>query len=299
VTAKQLRIRLIEQGYWKMGTDRLGRPHRSWLACFLVCACFCFLLLPPTQAAQAKASRDTQGREAVRHAIELAQPGVNVDELELSGRDDLNDQLSHIAPKTTGLVSFYSLYDADSSDEGSLWVAVPGASPLDSGELYSFETSDNLGESSEKFNRLISHLALSVPNEKAASIGRLFLDCCVRDTHGEIVSDEDVLRHSVERYYIRIYGDVWRALEAYTQWWQAYQKLAVDLRTKVVADAGLRRITLERLVLGFGMHPQLEQWEIAVSPEGSVRVLDVNSVFPKHTRWLSYAFRSTIDPRIH
>lgn len=280
-------------------SDRLGRPHRPWLPCFLACACFYFSLLPPARAAQAKASRDTEGREAVRHAIELAQPGLNVDELQMSGRDDLNDQLSQIAPKTTGLVSFYSLYDGDvSSDDGSLWVSVPGDSPLDSGELYNFESSDNLGESAEKFNRLISHLALSVPNEKAASIGRLFLNCCVRDTHGEIVSDENVLRHSVERYYIRIYGDVWRALEAYTQWWQAYQKVAVDLQTKAVADAGFRRITLKRLVLGFGMHPQLEQWEIAVSSDGSVRVLGVDSVFPKHTRWLSYAFRSTIDPRI-
>ena len=141
-------------------------------------------------------------------------------------------RLSQIAGKTTGRVSFYSFYDVDSSsDDGSLWVVVPGDSPLGSDELYSFESSDSLGQSSEKFNRLLSHLALSVPNDKAASVARLFLGCCVRETHGETVSDEDVLRHSVERYYIRIYGDVWRALEAYTQWWQAYQKVAVPLAT--------------------------------------------------------------------
>jgi hypothetical protein len=47
------------------------------------------------------------------------------------------------------------------------------------------------------------------------------------------------------------------------------------------------------------MHPQLQRWEIAVSSDGSVRVLTMDSVFPKQSRWLSYAFRSTVDPRIH
>ncbi len=283
-----------------MGTDRLGRQHLSWLPRFLVCACFYFSLSPPAQAAQANHNRDNQKREAVRHAIELAQPNANVDGLQMSERDDLDDELSQIAGKTAGRVSFYSFYDVDSSsDDGSLWVVVPGDSPLGSDELYSFESSDSVGQSSEKFNRLLSRLALSVPNDKAASVARLFLGCCVRETHGETVSDEDILRHSVERYYIRIYGDLWRALEAYTQWWQAYQKVAVPLLPTVVVDAGVRRITLERLILGFGMHPQLQRWEIAVSSDGSVRVLTMDSVFPKQSRWLSYAFRSTVDPRIH
>jgi len=283
-----------------MGTARLGRQHLSWLSCFLVCACFYFSLLPPARAVQTNHNRDNQGREAVRHAIELAQPDSNVDELQMSERDDLDDELSQIASKTTRRVSFYSFYDIDSSsDDGSLWVVVPSDSPLGSDQLYSFESSDSVGQSSEKFNRLLSHLALSVPNDKAASIARLFLGCCVRETYGEIVSDEGGLRHTVERYYIRIYGDVWRGLEAYTQWWQAYQKVAVPLPPTVVIDAGVRRITLERLILGLGMHPQLQRWEIAVSSDGSVRVLAVDSVFPKQSRWLSYAFRSTVDPRIH
>ena len=75
-----------------------------------------------------------------------------------------------------------------------------------------------------------------------------------------------MLHHSVERYYIRIYGDVWRGLEAYTQWWQAYQKVAVPLPPTVVVDAGVRRITLARLILGFGMHPQLERWRLQFPP---------------------------------
>jgi len=283
-----------------MGTDRLGRQHLSWLPSVLVYASFYFSLLPPAQAAQANRNRDNQKREAVRHAIELAQPNANLDGLQMSERDDLDDELSQIAGKTAGRVSFYSFYDVDSSsDEGSLWVVIPGNSPLGSDELYSFESSDSVDQSSEKFNRLLSHLALSVPNDKAASIARLFLGCCVRDTYGETVSDEGGLRHTVERYYIRVYGDVWRGLEAYTQWWQAYQKEAVPLPPTVVVHSSERRITLERLTLGFGMHPQLERWDIAVSSDGSVRVLAVESIFPKQSRWLSYAFRSTVDPRVH
>lgn len=283
-----------------MGTDRFGRQHLPWIPCLLVCACLYFCPPPLAQAEQANQNHDNLVREAVRHAIELAQPDADVDGLQMSERDDLDDELSQIAGNTTGRVSFYSFYDIDSSsDDGSLWVVVPDDSPLGSDELYGFQSSDSLGQSSEKFNRLLSHLALSISNDKAASVARLFLGCCVRDTYGETVSDEDVLRHSVERYYIRIYGDVWRALEAYTQWWQAYQKVAVPLPPTVVVEAGVRRITLQRLILGFGMHPQLERWEIAVSSGGTVRVLGIDPIFPKQNRWLSYAFRSTVDPRIH
>jgi hypothetical protein len=71
------------------------------------------------------------------------------------------------------------------------------------------------------------------------------------------------------------------------------------LAPTIVVKGGVRRITLERLILSFGMHPQLQQWQIAVSSDGSVCVLAVESVFPKQSRWLSYAFRTTLAPRIH
>ena len=284
-----------------MGTDRLGRQHISWLTCFLVYACFYFSLLPPAQAEQTNHNRDNQKREAVRHAIELAQPNANARRVAnvgegRSGRRTLADRPQKPPGSSLSIPSMTSTRPRTRARCGWSFRAILPWGPMSS---YGFESSDSLGQSSEKFNRLLSHLALSVPNDKAASIARLFLGCCVRDTYGETVSDEGVLRHTVERYYIRIYGDVWRGLEAYTQWWQAYQKEAVPLPPTVVVDAGVRRITLARLILGFGMHPQLERWEIAVSSDGSVRVLAVDSVFPKQSRWLSYAFRSTVDPRIH
>ena len=43
----------------------------------------------------------------------------------MSERDDLDEEISQIASKTTRRVSFYSFYDIDSSsDDGSLYGAV-------------------------------------------------------------------------------------------------------------------------------------------------------------------------------
>jgi hypothetical protein len=282
-----------------MGNDTLGRQHLRWLCSFLS-ACLWFSQLPPAVAAGADHNSNSQVREAVKQAVELAHPETNVDQLEMSDRNDLDAELSQIAQKATRSVSFYSLYDIDSSlDDGSLWAVVSGNSPVGSDELYSFESSDDVEQASQKFNRLLSHLALSIPQEKVTSVARFFLACCVREAPGETITDDVALHHSVERYYIRVYGDVWRALEASTQWWQGYEKTAVRSTPTVVVEGGVRRINLERLILSFGMHPQLQQWDVAVSRDGSVRVLAVESIFPKQSRWLSYAFRSTVDPQTH
>ncbi len=282
-----------------MGNDIFGRQYHRWL-CPLFCACLWFSQLLPVEAAGANQSSDNRLREAVKQAVALAHPDADADELSMSDRNDLDEELSQIAEKTARPVSFYSFYDIDSSsDDSSLWVVVSGDSPLGSDELYSFESSDGVEQSSQKFNRLLSHLALPIRDEKATNIARFFLGCCVRRAPGETVTDENGLRHSVERYYIRIYGDVWRALEASTQWWQGYEKTAAHLTPTVVVEGGVRRIILERLILSFGMHPQLQQWDVAVSFDGSVRVLAVESIFPKQSRWLSYAFRSTMAPQIH
>jgi hypothetical protein len=255
--------------------------------------------LPSVEGAPAEDASGNQVREAVKHAVELAHPGVNVDQQTMSQRNDLGEELSRIAEKATP-VSFFSFSDIDSfSDAGSLWVVVSRTSTSGSDELYSFESSDDVEQSSQKFNRMLSHLTLSTSNEKATRIARFFLGCCVRGAPGEIVTDEKDLRHSVERYYIRIYGDVWRALEAYAQWWQGYERAAVQLAPTAVVQGRVRRITLDRVIVSFGMHPQLQQWKVAVSPDGSITVLAVESIFPKQSRWLSYAFRSTMDPQIH
>jgi len=285
--------------YPKMGNRTRGLRHLRSL-CRLLCACFCLLQLPRVRAAGVNPASDNQVRQAVKQAVELAHRGTNVDQLSMSDRNDLAEELSHIVGKTTQRISFYSFHNTDSSsDDGSVWVVVSGNSPLGSDELYGFESSDGVQQSSQKFNQLMSHLALSISNEKATSIARFFLGCCVRWAPGETVTDEIDLRHSVERYYVGIYGDVWRALEAGSQWWQGYEKSGVRLTPTIVVEGSVRRIMLQRLILSFGMHPQLQQWHVAVSSDGSVRVLAVQSIFPKQDRWLSYAFRTTLAPQLH
>jgi hypothetical protein len=97
---------------------------------------------------------------------------------------------------------------------------------------------------------------------------------------------------------LQIYGDVWRTLEAFTQWWEGYQKSAFQFPPAVRAGNGSYLITVETVVVNFGMHPQLQQWNFALSPDGAVSVISVEPIYPKESRWLSYDFRSTIGPSI-
>ena len=69
--------------------DTLGRQHIPWLL-RLLCSCVCFCHLPAAGAAQTTRTGANLVREAVRHAIELAQPDANVDGLQMSERDDLD-----------------------------------------------------------------------------------------------------------------------------------------------------------------------------------------------------------------
>ena len=275
-----------------MAAQTLLRQGLRGICPLLVCA---YLSQSPhVAAAQANHNSDNPLRGAVRQAVELAYPGVNVGQLNLSARNDLDSELSQIAAKTTLPVSFYSYTMDSSADEGSLWVVVSASSPLGSYELYSFESSDGIEQSSLKFNRLLSRLMLSLSNEQAARVARFFLACCVRGTPGETVTDEAGLHHAVERYYIGLYGDVWRALEAGAEWWEGYEKNAPPLSPTLAVEGGVRRIVLNRLVVSFGMHPQLQQWRLAVSSNGTIHVSAVDSIFPKQRRWLSYAFRTNL-----
>jgi hypothetical protein len=107
------------------------------------------------------------------------------------------------------------------------------------------------------------------------------------------------LHHTIEREYLHAYGDVWRTLEAFTQWWQGYQQSAFQFPPAVIPESGgAYRITVETVVTTFGMHPQLQQWNFELSSDGEVHVLSPQAIYPKEGRWLSYDFRSTIGPTI-
>jgi hypothetical protein len=263
----------------------------------------CLWLLPPVQAGPpGKIVNDAQLREAVAQAVRMTHPGAADASVKIQPRADLDEDLSRIAGKAGGNVSFFETATAPAvpaAKDDPVWAVVSGDSPQESYKLYSFDNSESFEQSSQEFNRLISQLALSLDNKKAASLAQFFLGCCNRGTHGEIVADEDLLHHTVEREYLNAYGDVWRTLEAFTEWWQGYQHSTFQFPLPVIPErGGAYRITMETVVTSFGMHPQLQQWNFELSADGSVRVLSVQAIYPKESRWLSYDFRSTIGPAI-
>jgi hypothetical protein len=261
----------------------------------------CLWLLPPLQAGPAGKISDAQLREAVAQAIKITHPGATDESVKIQPRIDLGEDLSKIAGKASGNVSFYEIETAPAvaaASDAPVWAVVSGDSLQGSYKLYSFESSEGFEQSSQEFNRLISQLSLSLDNDKAASMAHFFLGCCNRGMHGEIVPDEDLLHHTVERDYLQVYGDVWRTLEAFTQWWQGYQQSAFQFPPAVKVENGAYRITVETVVVSFGMHPQLQQWNFELSQNGKVRVLSVEPIYPKERRWLSFDFRSTIAPSV-
>jgi hypothetical protein len=261
----------------------------------------CLWLLPPVEAGPPGKVTDVQLRAAIAQAVHLAHPGAGDETVKIQPRLDLDEDFSRITGKASGNVSFYETEAAPIVTSGSqnpVWAAVSGDSVQESYKLYSFESSDGFQRSSQEFSRLISQLTLSLDDDKATSMAHFFLGCCNRGTHGEIVADEDLMHHTVERDYLQIYGDVWRTLEASVDWWQGYQKSAFHFPPTVRAGNGAYLITVETIVASFGMHPQLQQWNFALSPDGRVTVLSAEAIYPKESRWLSYDFPSRIAPSI-
>src|SRR5713101_8823188 len=128
-------------------------------------------------------------------------------------------------------------------------------------QLYSFEASEGFSGLSQQFNRLIYQLSLSIPNEKASRLARFFLACCVGGELNEFVLEEEGLQHAVERYYLQSYGDIWRTLDVYLEWWQGFQKNAPGLAPTTRFENGRYRVALKRILIVVGKHPQLQEWE--------------------------------------
>jgi hypothetical protein len=261
----------------------------------------CLWLLPPVQAGPPGKINDAQLREAVTQAVRMTHPGTAEEFVKIQSRADLDAGLSKIAGKASGNVSFYEAASspavATASDD-PVWAVVSGDASQGSYKLHSFASSDGFDQSSHEFNRLISQLSLSLNNDQAASLAHFFLGCCDRGMRGEIVGDEDLLHHTIEREYLQAYGDVWRTLEAFSQWWQGYQQTTYEFPPAVQKEHGDYRISIEAVVVNYGMHPQLQQWNFELSSDGKVNVLSVQPIYPKESRWLSYDFRSTIGPSI-
>jgi hypothetical protein len=267
----------------------LGVLLTLWL--FLCCS-------TPMQAQRADSRTDDQARQAAERAVRKAGSGSNSGPLKTSRREDLEEVLLTIEEKKPAReVYFYEMQSPPRTAfaGSSVWVVAVARSTLEVYQLYGFEASGGLNGSSQEFDRLISQLALSIPNEKATSLARFFLGCCIGGELSEIVLDEEGLRHALQRYYFKTYGDVWRALETYSHWWRSFQANAPDLAPKIRFENGRYRVVLKRILMGVGAHPQLQEWDLEISRGGNVRVLAMQPIFPKQTRWLFYDSKFTIN----
>jgi len=248
-------------------------------------------LSAPIRAQQADSLTEVV-REVAERSVEKARPGSGNERLNIRRRQDLEDLLSTLEPKKSARdVYFYEIQSPPGtvSEAPLAWVVAVGRFTPDVYKVYSFLGAAGPNAPSQEFNRFTSQLALSMPEEKAISLARLFLKSCIEGDGQEIVLNNEVeLRLAVQNYYLAAYGDLWRALDAYSRWWQGLQARALALAPTVVGKNGRYRVVLHRLVTVVGKHPQVQEWEFEISREGEVRVLAIRLIFPDQPRWLFY-----------
>jgi len=234
---------------------------------------------------------DDQARAAAEQAVRNTDSSSGNEPLKTRRRKDLEEFLLTIEErKRIGNVYFYEMRSPPRTpfDASSVWVVAVASSTREVYELYGFEAWIGFNGSLLEFNRLIAQLSLSIPKEKATSFASFFLGSCVGGKFHEIVLDEEGLQHAVQRYYFETYGAVWRALEAYTQWWQGFQTKAPDLAPTVRFENGRYRVILKRIFMIVGRHPQLQEWDLEISRDGNVGVLAMQPIFPMPPRWLFF-----------
>jgi hypothetical protein len=260
----------------------------------LLCASLCVCSPRPAGARPADEGGAAQIQQAIEQAVNVADAGAAGGHLSLRRRDDLERELSGIVGNPVGNVFFYEVQTLAPGPESndSIWAVVAGDAERQSYGLYSFDSGEDFGQSSREFSRLMSRLALAIPDEQTVHLAQFYMLCCVRGDPGAIVADEDGLRHAVERHYLTTFGDTGRMLDAYSRWWHGYERNARYPTPSVEVEHGEDHVVVKRVLLVFGAHPRLQQFDLEVSHDGSVRVLAMGSIYPKGNRWLFYDFRS-------
>jgi hypothetical protein len=246
----------------------------------------------PIRAQQADSLADVI-REVAERSVEKARSGSSNERLNMRRRPDLEELLLTLeAKKPVKDVYFYEIESPPGmvSEASLVWIVAVARFRQEAYRLYSFLGSAGSNAPSQEFNRFTSELALSLPQEKAASLARLFLGSCVDGEAKQIVLDDEMeLRLAVQNYYFSTYGDVWRALDAYARWWQSFQAHAPALAPSVaIGKNGRYRIVLSRLLTFAGKHPEVQEWELEISREGEIRVLAMQLIFPDQPRWVFY-----------
>lgn len=255
-----------------------------------------FLVRPglssPVQAQKTDPLTDVV-REVAERSVENSHAGSSEEPLNVRRRKDLEELLLSLeSKKSVKDVHFYEIQSPPGtvSESSLVWIAAVARFAQKPYNLYSFLGSAGPNAPSQEFNRFTSQLALSIPEDKATSLARLFLASCIDGDADEVVLDGDMqLRLAVQNYYLAAYGDLWRALDAYSRWWQSFQAHAPDLAPTVAIEGnGRYRVVLNRMLTFAGKHPQIQRWELEISPEAGIRVLAMHLLFPDRPSWLFY-----------
>ena len=235
-----------------------------------------------------------QVRDAASLALPRSESRVDAKLLKVTRRPDLEYLLSTIVQRrgSQGLYLYQVEIPSQASYDGQwTWIVAVAARRQEAYELFSFESMGKRADVAAEFNRFASELSLSLSKSELANFAAFFLETTIPFRPGEIVLDQDTLRDSVGRHYFMAYDEAWRSIDAYSRWWHGFldAETASQLapRTEIEPD-GRYRVTLSRVVTTEGVHPQVQQWQLEISPAGNVQVTSMRTIFPKAPRWMFY-----------
>jgi hypothetical protein len=233
---------------------------------------------------------DSQIREVVERTVKNIPSGAK---LRIERRQDLEEIVSTLEERPSSQrVYFYEIHSPPqaASEASSVWV-VAVARPMEGVyKLYSFDDFAGPDAPSQEFNRFISELVLSISEKNVIPLARLFLASCLEgDAEEMVLSNPTELRLAVQDYYFVAYGDLWKALDEDSRWWRGFEPNADAVAPTMRRDGeGQFRVIIERLLIPAGKHPQVQQWQLEVSQQGSIGVRSMQLVYPEGPSWLFY-----------
>ena len=236
-----------------------------------------------------------QVRDAASLALPRSESRVDAKLLKVTRRADLEYLLSTIVQRrgSQGLYLYQVEIPSQASYDGQwTWIVAVAARRQEAYELYSFESMEKRADVAAEFNRFASELALSLSKSELANFAAFFLETTIPFRPGEIVLDQDTLRESVGRHYFMAYDEAWRSIDAYSRWWhgldaETVSELELAPRAEIEQN-GRYRVTLNRVVTAEGAHPQVQQWQLEISPAGNVQGTSMRTIWPKAPRWIFY-----------
>jgi hypothetical protein len=234
-----------------------------------------------------------QVKDAASLVLPRSESRLDAKLLKVTRRPDLEYLLSNIVQRrgSQGLYLYQVEIPSRADYEGQWkWIVAVAARRQEAYELYSFGSMEKGADVAAEFNRFASELGVSLSKSELANFAAFFLETTIPFRPGEIVLDQDTLRESVGRHYYMAYDEAWRSIDAYSRWWQGFLGAEIsELAPRAeVEQNGRYRVTLNRVVTAEGAHPQVQQWQLEISPAGNVQGTSMRTIWPKGPRWIFY-----------